>query len=368
MGRRGVALELANLSGGPHFAEVDRSSISSAPWVVIPAYEPSTRLVELVETLSKFLPVLVVNDGSSPHYRSTFDQLEKLPHVHVVEHATNRGKGHALKTAINQYLLLTSPHSPGIVTADADGQHLASDILSVLERGLESNELTLGVRRFPSSVPLRSRVGNTLTSFFFTLIFGHKISDTQTGLRFVPRRILPRLLQISYNKYEYELAMLVQAVNDNEKIREVPIKTIYIDGNASSHFNPIRDSLSIYCILLRFSATSLATAIIDYTVFWMVFTFIGTIFWSILAARVIAGTFNFIFSKRLVFRSKNAVLPEILGYLALVTVLMSLSWVLTEALYKTMGGHVLLAKAFAEGSLFFTSFVIQRSLIFQRHE
>ena len=36
-----------------------------------------------------------------------------------------------------------------------------------------------------------------------------------------------------------------------EGIRESEIETIYIDGNASSHFRPVPDSVSIYKQIIR---------------------------------------------------------------------------------------------------------------------
>ena len=145
---------------------------------------------------------------------------------------------------------------------------------------------------------------------------------------------------------------------------EIPIETVYIDDNASSHFNPIKDSLRIYFVFVRFAGISLATAAIDFAVFAAAFPLLGSILWSIVASRLVAGTFNFLASKRVVFKSRASFAPELAKYVALVLSLMLLSWLLTAAIYQLLGGHVLIAKALAEGGLFLASFAIQRTLVF----
>lgn len=339
---------------------------TSEPWVLIPAYQPNNTLVDLVEAIKRDtnFTVLVVNDGSASLCQDIFARLEKMVGVVVVHHAVNRGKGQALKTGINHYLLVSPPDSPGIVTADADGQHLPSDIRQIGVAGVTAEDLVLGTRSFSKEVPFRSRFGNLLTMWIFRAVVGRKITDTQTGLRYLPRAMLPRFLRIPYGGYEYELAMLVETVKSGAKIREVPIETVYIDNNSSSHFNPLKDSFRIYFVFVRFAGVSIATAALDFAVFAAAFSLLANIFWSILISRLVAGTFNFAASKRVVFRSETAIAPELAKYVALVFSLMVMSWLSTQALYGLMNGHVLVAKALAEGALFLASFAVQRTFIF----
>src|SRR4029077_1048749 len=138
--------------------------------------------------------------------------LAALPQVVVLVHAVNRGKGNALKTAFNQFLLTTPVDSPGVVTADADGQHLPDDVRRVAERLERSrSSLVLGGRTFEGDVPFRSRFGNTVTRGVVRLLLGRPIFDTQPGLRGIPRGFLPELVsQAEGGHYEFELEMLVQ--------------------------------------------------------------------------------------------------------------------------------------------------------------
>ena len=115
--------------------------------------------------------------------------------------------------------------------------------------------LVLGVREFAGKIPFRSRLGNVWTRALFRLVTGISLRDTQTGLRGIPRGLFERLLGIPGDRYEYELRMLVDARFHPSPPLQVPIETVYIDGNKSSHFRPFEDTVRTQWALLgaRFS-------------------------------------------------------------------------------------------------------------------
>src|SRR5690606_19463672 len=132
--------------------------------------------------------IVIVNDGSGGGYAEIFDRCRRVPGVEVIEHPTHRGKGAALRTGF-QHLLRAAHSVDGIVTADADGQHLSADIVRVAERLRRATEsLVLGTRQF-ATAPLKSRLGNETTRVLFRLLHGEDLKDTQTGLRGVPRAL-----------------------------------------------------------------------------------------------------------------------------------------------------------------------------------
>jgi glycosyltransferase involved in cell wall biosynthesis len=229
--------------------------------VVIPAFQPSFALVEVVRALSeKSVPaIVVIDDGSGRAYNSVFGRIASLPGVYLQRHERNCGKGAALKTGI-RFARESFPFLVGIVTADADGQHHPDDIEHVMAmQAANSGSLVLGVRVFDQAVPLRSRIGNVLTRDVVRWLLGRYLSDTQTGLRGIPGDLLARLLQLDSNAYEFELEMLLAAHRLRFPILEVPIRTIYENGNSCSHFRPIADSAKIGLILVRFGMASLFT-------------------------------------------------------------------------------------------------------------
>ncbi|MSU36619.1 MAG: hypothetical protein EXS36_16270 [Pedosphaera sp.] len=161
-------------------------------------------------------------------------------------------QGAALKTGLN-HAVVEHPGSVVVVTADADGQPAPADILKVASALTAAGDghLILGVRGFATDVPFRSRFGNSLTRRIMKIVTGQAISDTQTGLRGIPFGFIPALLRLDPNGYDFELDMLVTCRSSGITIQEVPIATIYLNGNRSSHFNPLRDSMRIYFIFAR---------------------------------------------------------------------------------------------------------------------
>ena len=155
-------------------------------------------------------------------------------------------EGAAIKTGIEK-AVREFGSGIGIITADADGQHLPQDIIRISD-ALTSyrDHLILGVRDFSGeNVPFRCAFGNMITSTLFKFGTGIACSDTQTGLRGIPPRLVPLALSTEGDRYEYEMNFLVEAVKTAPLVM-IPIETVYENGNAGSHFRPVRDSLLIY--------------------------------------------------------------------------------------------------------------------------
>lgn len=225
--------------------------------VIIPAWQPNEQLPALVAALRRagVRHLIVVDDGSSPACEPIFADLARTEGVHLCRHNENRGKGRALKTAFED-ALRTYPRLTGVVTADADGQHLPEDILRVAGElvgapGGAPDGAVLGVRAFTGPVPFRSRMGNALTRQIFHLLTGHWVRDTQTGLRGLPLSVLPELLDLPGERYEFEMAMLAHLCRAAGAPHEIPIETVYLEDNRGSHFDPLRDSLRVYRALFR---------------------------------------------------------------------------------------------------------------------
>jgi glycosyltransferase involved in cell wall biosynthesis len=338
------------------------------PVVIIPAYQPDATLLHLVDALCSDprQVVIVVDDGSTGSCQHVFDALEHRPQVRILRHAVNMGKGQALKTAFNDFLVHFDASHVGVVTADADGQHRPEDIRKVCEAlTREPSSLVLGSRRLKVNVPWRSAIGNTLTRHIFQGLLGRKVTDTQTGLRGVPRAMLTDCLRIPATRYEFELEMLVRAVQAGRDIREVEIATIYDDDNRGSHFNPVLDSMRIYFVFLRFLALSLATAAIDFVIFGGAYAVTHNILGSTVIARLGAGTFNFYFAKTAVFRSRADASRELVRYVALVIWLMMVSYTVLTGLVIFVGFSVYASKIIAEALLFLASFAVQRLFVFR---
>ncbi len=220
--------------------------------VLIPAYEPDAQLVSLTRQLqAQGLQVLVVNDGSGEAYNEIFQQVQ--PHATVIALPQNSGKGAALKAGM-AYIRDNLPDCENFITCDADGQHRVEDVLRVRQLLNKGERFVLTVRQWRKDMPLRSKVGNNLSRFVYTLLANRYLSDNQSGLRGFHRVHIPWLLQVERNNYDYEMNVLYYAAKKNIRITTLPIEAIYIGNNASSHFSPILDTVRIYKSLFALSA------------------------------------------------------------------------------------------------------------------
>ena len=253
-----------------------------------------------------------------------------------------------------------------IVTADADGQHAPEDIERVAAAALESPEaLVLGSRAIPHEAPLRSRFGNRLTRGVFRALHGLALADTQTGLRAVPRRLAQRMLRTHADGYELETDMLIAARRLGLTVIEAPIPGRYFDGNASSHFHPLLDSMRIYFVLLRFAVASLATAVVDNLVFYAALENGAQPLPAQAAGRLAAVALYFVLNRDLVFQARGDAPGSIGRYLAVVAGSGALSYGLLSSLHALLGTPIMASKLLAESAIFFANFLLLRDFVFR---
>ena len=350
--------------------------------IVIPSYEPDERFPAILQEIKQagLGPVVVVDDGSGDGYNSFFATAEELvlPMGGIVlHHDGNKGKGRALKTAFS-YILENMPEATGCVTADSDGQHSVECIKKCMDALSERpGDLILGVRDFSGEdVPLKSRYGNNLTAKVCNYLCGVKVTDTQTGLRGIPRDFMKDLLDVEGERFEFETRMLI-ATKDKYPIYEVPIKTIYDSKeNHQTHFNPVKDSIRIYkifgAIFAKFLFSSLSSCVIDLVLFWVFCKMFVGVFDSAIyvtaatvAARVLSATYNYLINYLFVFRSGKSHTSSFPKYVVLAVAQMSLSaGLVTLLVFLIPGVSELLFKIPVDVILFLLSFYIQRRFVY----
>ncbi len=364
----GIHCRATGCDGGSSI-DVNEPSNLTRVAVLIPARRQEPAFVPLVDALldAGFGAVILVDDGSPDEDKAVFASLAEKDRVHLLRHAVNLGKGRALKTGIN-YFLTAFPDYAGLVTADADGQHAVGDILRVASALLAApGRAVLGCRNFVGDVPLRSRFGNTLTCLIFHFVSGNKIGDTQTGLRAFPTALLPGLVALAGERYEYEMSVLAYLCRHDHAPTEIPISTIYIDDNKSSHFNPVRDSMRIYFVLLRFYTSSLIAAGIDFAVFAFVFWMTSSVLASLIVGRV-SSLANFLLNKRFVFNSGVSFKGSLWRYYLLALAIAAVSYGTIQATSVYFHWNVLASKIVTDTILSLASFSIQRTFVFPAKE
>lgn len=356
---------------------------------LIPAYEPDKKIKGLIdELIEKGFDIVVVDDGSGPDFAELFEELSRK--ATVLTHSENRGKGAALKTGlnyINKYMAYTesvltpagavtvSGRDAVIVTVDADGQHLPDDVRRVAEISAQRRDaLVLGSRALSEDIPARSRFGNTVTRHVYSAATGIHIHDTQTGLRAFHRSLIPRLLKIEGDRYEYEINMLMQLASEGVPIIEERIETVYENNNSGSHFRTVRDSFRVYREILKFSASSLASFAIDYGMYALLLAVTGAagiannLIISNIGARLVSGTANYIMNKRLVFRSRTGFARSAAQYFLLAAFILAGNTIVLSTLAGTLGINRFAAKLITEAIFFAISWTVQKYVIFFREE
>ncbi len=302
--------------------------------VLIPSLSPDQRLEKYADQLLEagFGGLLVVDDGSAEEYQPIFGRLARKPGCTVLHHDVNHGKGRALKTGFGHILEKTGFR--GVVTADSDGQHTVEDALNLcalLEEDRE--ELLLGSRDFSRGsiqVPPKSRTGNRITSAVFRVLYGPSLPDTQTGLRALGRDMLPMMLEVKGDRFEYEMNQLIQCALMKIPMKPIPIKTIYLDENKGTHFHPIRDSWRIYKLIFagffKFISASVLSFLVDYLLFFLLSSLLFpavwptpvTVFGSVLpasdlrqliatyGARIVSAAVNYKLNRKFVFTLRSS--------------------------------------------------------------
>jgi len=345
--------------------------------IIIPSLNPDEKFIKTLDGIldKGFSNLIVVDDGSDDAHLQPFQYaLEKG--CTVLTHNVNKGKGRALKTAF--LYCLDAEECIGVITVDGDGQHGPDDIYACGQKMLNTDSVVLGCRDFSEpQVPFKSKYGNNITKFAFRALCGIKISDTQTGLRAIPAKFLPAMIEMKGERFEYETNMLLEMKTQNIPWTEQKIETIYLDDNASSHFHPLKDSWKIYKIIFKYSFSSGLSAIIDLGLFYVTLSLLENyglsktsenIVAATILARICSSLVNYFVNQKIVFQSKNK--TSFFRYYALCIIQLIASAGLVAVLSTllptgTFGKTII--KLAVDTTLFFISFGIQKEWVFKKN-
>ena len=203
------------------------------PCVVIPCFNHPATVAAVVRAAQAHAPVIVVDDGSTMPFPD-------LPGCTVVRFEQNRGKGAALRAAIQRAAADGFTH---VITMDSDGQHSAEDLPKFLKAArLQPEALIVGVRDFfAAGCPTHRRRSNAVSTFWFRVETGVRLADTQCGFRCYPLAMATRLATRS-GRYAFELEFMVRASWIGTPIVPVPVQCSYRPEQIrQSHFRPVRD-------------------------------------------------------------------------------------------------------------------------------
>jgi glycosyltransferase involved in cell wall biosynthesis len=187
---------------------------------LIPAYNESGRVAEVVSGVAAYLPPFVIDDGSTDETAA----IAEAAGATVLRQSPNQGKGAALREGFRRAL---ADGCEAVITLDADGQHDPAEIPKFLEAfAARRADLIIGQRRLRWMPPIR-RLANWLGRKTFSWALGRPVPDNQSGYRLISRRLMLALDAAEESGFEFELEMIVTCVRQGFTLDWVPIRTIY---------------------------------------------------------------------------------------------------------------------------------------------
>jgi len=216
---------------------VQQSGVEEALLALIPAYNEARHVQAVVRGARIYLPVLVVDDGSTDDTAAQAQQAGAA----VLVQRPNQGKGAALKAGFRRAI---SENRQAVLTLDADGQHDPGEIPIFLEAYQnEGFDLILGERDI-GKIPIVRRISNTIGRITFSWSLGRQVGDNQTGYRLISRRLMQATLDSHEQGFQFEVEMIVTCVLNGFSLGTVPIRTIY--AGESSHIQPLRHIVEFF--------------------------------------------------------------------------------------------------------------------------
>ncbi len=223
--------------------------------ILVPTYNNQKSLASVLQDLQLYSSnIVVVNDGSTDE---TFEILKNFSHLDIHHFAQNRGKGAALDHGFKMAQDLGYEYA---ITIDSDGQHYPDDLeifLNELENKEENSPeiLLVGDRNMGrDGIPGKSSMGNKFSNFWYLVVTGRQLTDTQSGYRLYPLHIV-NPIKLYTNKFEYEIEIIVKASWRGVDVRNIPIKVFY-EENRVTHFRPFWDITRIVMLYMWFVLAS----------------------------------------------------------------------------------------------------------------
>lgn len=214
--------------------------------VVVPTYNNASTLRRVLDEIGRHrLTIIVVNDGSDDHTRHLLGDWTRADEHRrfVLTHQRNRGKAQALLTGFDFARDAGFTHA---VTIDSDGQLDPADIPRLLDAArAHPRSVVVGSRRYDlAGYPGKNRLGRVLSNLAVKLECGHRLSDTQCGLRVYPLALLSEVRCV-YGRYAFETEFLTRAAWAGAGVVQCPVACRYTlpDAPRVTHFRPWIDTL-----------------------------------------------------------------------------------------------------------------------------
>jgi glycosyltransferase involved in cell wall biosynthesis len=224
-------------------AVINRTNVAA----LIPCYFEERFIADVARRVRAQLDtVLIVDDGST----DATEANARTAGVEVIRHELNQGKGAAIKTGLRELMGRTGLEY--VLILDGDGQHAPEEIPRFLAAANETRASMLVGNRMSDveKMPFVRKLTNRIMSWQISSVCGQPVPDSQCGFRMIQRELLPAIVAIETDKFDFETEMLVVASRQGLQIGAVPVSTIY--GDEKSKIHPVRDTIRFFRMMSRF--------------------------------------------------------------------------------------------------------------------
>jgi len=210
--------------------------------IILPARNEASTIAAVVSGARQEYPqaeIIVVDDGSSDET----GRLAQDAGAAVVRHPVPLGNGAAIKSGVR------AANGSLLVLMDADGQHAASAIASLLQRLEDGYDMAIGARDAGSHASFARRIANGFYNRFASLISGHRILDLTSGFRAARAELFRRFLYLLPNGFSYPTTITMAFLRSGYPVGFVPIAAGKRVGK--SHIRPLRDGVRFLAIIFK---------------------------------------------------------------------------------------------------------------------
>lgn len=222
--------------------------------VIVPAFNEAKIIFSVLKNLAIQLKtlkpvasqIIVVDDGSTDQ---TWEQAKKAK-AKVIRHPINRGLGGALGTGL---IYAKKHHFDYVVTFDADGQHDARQIRSLIAPLIKGKaDVVIGSRTLTGwqQLPLDRRLIIFLSNLLTNLLFATQTTDSQSGFRAFNQKAL-QAIKIRTQRMEVSSELFAEIKTRQLRYQEIPISVIYSPYSRQKGQSNLNAFAILFRLLLR---------------------------------------------------------------------------------------------------------------------
>jgi glycosyltransferase involved in cell wall biosynthesis len=226
--------------------------------LVIPAQNKELLLPATLEGVPELVDkVFVVDDVSSDNTSQVIKDRATLdPRVHLIQHTEKTGPGGGI---ISGYIAARDEGFDLVLVVGGDNQMDLSEAKNFLDPLIDQeidytkgNRFMMGGNAF-EDMPAIRLLGNTLISFLTKVSSGYyktfDVVDGYTGLGKRALNLVP--WEKAWKRYGYPMDFLIRLNTYGCKIKEIPRRAIYLEGERQSQIKGIRYALSVSPMIIR---------------------------------------------------------------------------------------------------------------------